>query len=218
MKVQTPNKDGLIMLRRVIDSDNSCLFNSIGFCMLDSKKKSDILRAHVKTTIKNNHEEYKDMLDKSLDEYLDWITESTSWGGGPELYILSKFFHSEMAVINVQTLNTTIYGEQDGYSQRIYLLYSGIHYDAITRNIYEDAEESSDIKIFDSNDKYAYEGALYVASELRKKKQFTNLKDFELICSVCFEGLKGMKEAQEHAKLTLHTNFAESNGFALNHN
>jgi ubiquitin thioesterase OTU1 len=214
MECQTPNPDGLVMLRRVIDSDNSCLFNSIGFCMFGEKTLQQKLRTIVKEEIESNPGHYEPMLEKPIDEYCEWIMRSTSWGGGIELYILSKYFHVEMCVINIESLNDTVYGEDGGYDKRIYLLYSGIHYDAISRNIFEEAPEESDEKLFDPVDNYAYEGALFVASELRKKKQFTNLKEFDLICGVCYKGCKGQKEAVEHCKETGHANFQESADFA----
>jgi ubiquitin thioesterase OTU1 len=215
MECQTPNKDGMIMIRRVIDSDNSCLFNSIGLSILGSKREEQNLRKRVKEAIMSDQESFTPLLDKPLDEYCEWIMKNTSWGGGVELYILSTYFETQMAVINIETLNTVIYGEESGYSKRIYLLYSGVHYDAITRNIYDEASESNDERAFDVGDKYAYEGALFVASELRKKKQYTNIKDFSLICSICYFGCKGQKDALEHAKTTGHQNFQESSDFAL---
>jgi ubiquitin thioesterase OTU1 len=172
------------MIRRIIDSDNSCLFNSIGLCMLESKKNPDALRKIVKEAIKSNPNDFEFMLDRSVNEYLEWITKSTSWGGGIELLILSKFFAVEICIINVETLNHVIYGQDGNFMKRIYLLYSGIHYDAITRNIYEDMEEETDERVFDIDDNYAFEGSLFLASELRKKRQYTNLKDFALICDV----------------------------------
>lgn len=140
--------------------------------------------------------------------------KETSWGGGIELYILSKYFGIEICVINIETLNHVIYGEDANYDKRIYLLYSGIHYDVLVRNIFDEAPESSDIKVFSPDDNYAFEGALFVASELRKKKQYTNLKEFDLICGVCYKGCKGQKEAVMHCKETGHANFQESSDFA----
>lgn len=55
---------------------------------------------------------------------------------------------------------------------------------------------------------------MFIASDLRHKKQFTNLKDFDLICGVCYHGCKGQKEAIEHCKQTGHANFQESSDFA----
>lgn len=40
-------------------------------------------------------------------------------------------------------------------------------------------------------------------------RQFTDTATFTLRCSACMLGLKGAKEAQEHAAATGHTNFTE---------
>ena len=215
MEWQTPNKDGMIMIRRVIDSDNSCLFNSIGLCMFGSKDEQKALRSVIKEEIQENKETYNEaILDKPVDEYINWILKSTSWGGGIELMILSNYFKIEICVIDVETLSHVVYGEGNDREKRIYLLYSGIHYDSITRNIFEEADESTDQRLFSPDDKYAYEGALFVASELRKKKQYTNLKEFDLICGVWYKGCKGQKDAIDHCKETGHANFQESSEFA----
>ena len=200
------------MLRRVIDSDNSCLFNSIGYLLLGSKTEQASLRAIVREEILANPETYSEaVLDRPSEEYIEWIQKSTSWGGGVELMILAAYFKTEICVVDVETLMTVVYGE--GRDSRIYLLYSGIHYDAIARNVFEEAEEDSDQKNFEPSDLYAFEGAIFVAKELREKKQFTNLKEFDLIWGVWYKGWKGQKEAVEHCKETGHANFQESSEF-----
>mmetsp|Transcript_36161 Transcript_36161/g.35760 ORF Transcript_36161/g.35760 Transcript_36161/m.35760 type:complete len:317 (-) Transcript_36161:106-1056(-) len=180
-QVQTPDSDGKIMIRRIIDADNSCLFNSIGCCLLGSKQSAKDLRRMVRDTIKSNSSEYEAIIDKPLSEYLTWIMNDESWGGGIELYILSKLLSTEFYVITVESLNAQIFGEGQGYKQRIYLLYTGIHYDIVTRNIFEGCEEDDDIRAFEPTDKFAEDGALFVANELRKKKQFVNLDAFGFV-------------------------------------
>lgn len=213
-QTQTPNKDGYVMIRRVIDSDNSCLFNSIGFLMYGLKTKAKFLRQVVHDEISSKPEEYQYHFDKTIQEYLDWILLPTSWGGGTEIFILSKYFQVEICIINIETLNDVVYGENSGYTKRIYLLYSGIHYDAITRNLFDEMPEADDQRQFDIDDKYAYEGSLWVASELRKAKQYTNLKECALICQVCFKGMASSKDALAHATATTHQNFLESSDYA----
>ena len=40
-------------------------------------------------------------------------------------------------------------------------------------------------------------------------RQFTDVANFTLRCGACQKGLKGEKEALEHAKATGHSNFSE---------
>ena len=182
--------------------------------MLESKSEQAKLRRIVKSEIQNNKEFFETLLDREYSEYLQWIVKPTSWGGGTELFILAKYFKIEICVINIETLNHVIYGQDGNYENRIYILYSGIHYDAITQNIFEEMEEKTDKRIFSVDDEYAFEGAMFVASELRKKKQFTNLKEFSLICTNCFTGFRGQSDAIEHCKATGHNSFQESSDFA----
>jgi ubiquitin thioesterase OTU1 len=64
-------------------------------------------------------------------EYCAWILDDKSWGGEIELSILSAHFKVEMLVFDVVSMARLCYGEDQGYTQRLFLLYDGIHYDAI---------------------------------------------------------------------------------------
>ena len=48
-----------------------------------------------------------------------------------------------------------------------------------------------------------------VVGEAHAARQFTDTANFSLRCLVCQQGLKGEKEAVEHAKQTGHQNFGE---------
>jgi ubiquitin thioesterase OTU1 len=66
---------------------------------------------------------------------------------------------------------------------------------------------------------FAYNGAVFVANELKKKNQFTDKANFSIKCGVCkhsktflfigYECFKGEKEAVAHAQETGHSNFQE---------
>lgn len=66
-----------------------------------------------------------------------------------------------------------------------------------------------DITVFDPSDKYAYEGALALARELKTKKQFTNVNKFTIQCGVCYSKFTGEQQAIQHNKETGHINFQE---------
>ena len=74
-------------------------------------------------------------------EYIAWILKSSSWGGGIELAILAAHFKCELAAIDVKTSKIYVYGEKQSFPNRAYLLYDGIHYDAIVSNV-EGGDES----------------------------------------------------------------------------
>lgn len=52
-------------------------------------------------------------------------------------------------------------------------------------------------------------GAEQLVAACHQARQFTDIANFTLRCGVCQIGLKGEKEAVEHAKATGHQNFAE---------
>ena len=51
--------------------------------------------------------------------------------------------------------------------------------------------------------------ATELVRRLHEAKQYTDTANFTLRCAVCQKGLRGEKEAQDHAKQTGHVNFAE---------
>lgn len=53
------------------------------------------------------------------------------------------------------------------------------------------------------------EAAQILANEAKSSRQFTDVKRFTLKCLDCGYIIIGQTEAQEHAKLTAHTNFIE---------
>ena len=208
---QIPNPDGLIMIRRVIAADNSCLFNSIAYALENkAKNKAKDLREVVAGYVMSDPDTYNEaVLERSAENYCKWINKDDSWGGAIELEILSKHYKVEICAVDIGNLLISVFGDHQNYSERIYVLYDGIHYDILVRNISEDMDTEMDITVFNPNDKYAYEGALALAKELKAKKQFTNTTQFTIQCGVCYEKFKGENEAVEHNKKTGHINFQE---------
>lgn len=49
----------------------------------------------------------------------------------------------------------------------------------------------------------------YFIMQAHNARQFTDTGTFTLRCGTCQIGVKGAKEAQDHAKTTGHTNFQE---------
>lgn len=105
-----PLANGTVMTRRVIDSDNSCLFNAVGYVMEHSRTQSTRLRCGVLLvyTCEEDHHDcncrrviadavindpltYTDgFLGKEPEAYCTWIQQPSSWGGGIELSILAR--------------------------------------------------------------------------------------------------------------------------------
>jgi ubiquitin thioesterase OTU1 len=52
-------------------------------------------------------------------------------------------------------------------------------------------------------------GAARLVAACHDARQFTDIANFALRCGVCQIGIKGEREAAEHAKATGHTRFSE---------
>ena len=74
------------------------------------------------------------VLGKSPGEYASWIKNPQSWGGAIEMMILSDYLKSEIVAVDIINVRFEVFGLEKGYSQRVYLIYSGIHYDLCVKN------------------------------------------------------------------------------------
>ena len=198
------------VVRRVIDADNSCLFNSIGLCMERSRSKAHKLRQMVADAVLSDPFTYNEaFLGKPTDEYATWILNPASWGGQIELSIFSRVLRVEIAAFDVIRDRFDVYGTEDKYKRRIMVIYDGIHYDALAFCFDPSLPEEMDVVQFSPKDSVVMERAKALCAEQHRARQFTDTSNFTLRCLVCQEGLVGQKGAQEHAEKTGHTNFAE---------
>lgn len=160
------------------------------------------------------------MEGKSTEEYCRWIESKDKWGGALELSILSKHFKTEIAAFDIRTKRLDVYSSEQNYKDRCYLLYDGLHYDPLAVSLFEDAPEEIDLTVFPSPDHASSseereegskisKAATALVAEIHAARQFTDVANFTLRCGTCLVGLKGEKEAVEHAKATGHSNFQE---------
>ncbi|CAL9017626.1 unnamed protein product [Prunus brigantina] len=202
-----------IVVRRVIPSDNSCLFNAVGYVMDHDKKKAHELRQVIAATVASDPTKYSEaFLGKPNEEYCAWILDSEKWGGAIELSILADYYGREIAAYDIQTTRCDLYGQEKKYSERSLLIYDGLHYDALAMSPFEGAPEEFDQTIFAVRDSTIgpVEGlALNLVKEQQSKRRYTDTANFTLRCGVCQLGLVGQKEAVEHARATGHVNFQE---------
>lgn len=101
------------------------------------------------------------------------------------------------------------FGQELGASQRICLLYDGVHYDLIVRQLFDGAPEELDVCCFATTDEGVMGEASRLVAEQHRARKFTDTSAFTLRCLVCQCGLKGQEGALAHAKESGHTNFAE---------
>lgn len=114
-----------------IPDDNSCLFHAVTFLLGRSESPTQ-LRQIIAQTVRSNPAQFSAaILGKSREAYVTFITDPTKWGGQVELNILSSRFCAELAAIDIQSGRCDIYGEGSGFSERVYLCFTGIHFDAV---------------------------------------------------------------------------------------
>ncbi|KAG0578544.1 hypothetical protein KC19_4G031700 [Ceratodon purpureus] len=141
--------DESVVVRRVIPSDNSCLFNAVGYVMDKDKHKSKELRQVIAAAVMSDPATYTEaILGKPNQDYVEWISKPEKWGGAIELAILSDFYGREIAAYDIQTKRCDVYGQDKGYTERVMLIYDGLHYDALGLAPFPDAPEEVDQTIF----------------------------------------------------------------------
>ncbi|XP_071703194.1 OVARIAN TUMOR DOMAIN-containing deubiquitinating enzyme 2 [Rutidosis leptorrhynchoides] len=202
------------IVRRVIPSDNSCLFNAVGYVMDHDKNKASELRQVIAATVASDPTKYSEaFLGKTNEEYCSWILNPDKWGGAIELSILADYYGREIAAYDIQTTRCDLYGQEKKYEERVMLIYDGLHYDALAMSPVDEAPEEFDQTIFgvDSDRSIgSYESlALNLVKDQQRKRSYTDTANFTLRCGVCQIGVIGQKEAVEHAQATGHVNFQE---------
>ncbi|KAK6934453.1 OTU domain, partial [Dillenia turbinata] len=210
----TRGMEGGVLIRRVIPSDNSCLFNAVGYVMERDKRKASELREVIAATVASDPTKYSEaFLGKSNEEYCAWILNPEKWGGAIELSILAEYYGREIAAYDIKTMRCDLYGQEHNYGERVMLIYDGLHYDALVVSPFNGAPEDFDETIFqvqkDRTIGPIESVALNFVREQQRQRSYTDTANFTLRCGVCHIGVKGQKEAVEHAQATGHVNFQE---------
>lgn len=208
---QLARSKGLLQ-RRVVPADNSCLFTAVHTLMTDGVvdvSNAGKLRQVIAKVVSTDPDTYSEaILGRPNKEYVRWIMNSDSWGGGIELAILSEHFLTEIAVVDCQSARIDRFGEDKNYPRRIFLLYDGVHYDPL---LLEAADGTGNVleTRFLTTDTDTLLQAMDIAREAQSSRQFTDVTEFTLQCLICRTPLKGQHEAQQHAISTGHDKYGE---------
>eukprot|EP00126_Sphaerothecum_destruens_P006809 Sdes_comp19539_c0_seq3m11145 len=162
----SPHEAG-ILVKRVIESDNSCLFNSVGYVFEKVfKNHATHLRQIIADVVGENPLIYTNsILGMPNHEYQRWILDKKHWGGGIELRILSSHYKTEICALDVKTMRANRFGEDENYPKRVFVIYDGIHYDALAWSPFAGAPESQDITIFPTHDDVIFARAISFISQ-----------------------------------------------------
>jgi ubiquitin thioesterase OTU1 len=204
--------DGAI-IKRVVPDDNSCMFHAISLCFEHSKPgKVEDLRNLIAKVILSDPINYNDAtLQKSPEEYAKFIIQTNSWGGSVELSIFSEHYKSEIIVFDIARQRHECFGEERNYEKRIYLVYDGIHYDALAWNLAPEANNKDwDITIFNPND-YKIESACQAVIQKEfKSGKFVDEYNYKIKCGQCGQIFVGNKNAVAHTTATGHNRFEQT--------
>lgn len=199
-------------LRRYVDSDNSCLFSSIGY-LIDHKNFNEETKLQYRQLLvnyleKNNFEQ--GILELPKEDYIENIQDPSTWGGAIELKVFSDMFQIEIASIDVQSNRVDIFGQDKNYPQRIYVIYNGVHYDPLVMAYTEDPID--DITSFESDDNETliqFQNYVKMFKEAGDFVDLSNMNKFE--CQQCQTMFENQEEAFNHAQNYQHWQFNEVN-------
>lgn len=196
--------------RRFVDSDNSCLFSSIGY-LVDNKNFNETTKLQYRQLLTNYIEDNNvdiAILGMSKEAYINNIQHPSTWGGAIELKLFSDMFQVEIASIDVQSNRVDIFGQDKNYPQRIFVLYNGVHYDPLVMAYTEDNVD--DITTFASDDSQTlieFQNHVKVYKEAGDFVDPKNMNQFE--CDQCKTLFESQMDAYDHANNYQHWNFNE---------
>eukprot|EP00761_Pharyngomonas_kirbyi_P014127 gb/GECH01014157.1/.p1 GENE.gb/GECH01014157.1/~~gb/GECH01014157.1/.p1 ORF type:complete len:271 (+),score=74.29 gb/GECH01014157.1/:1-813(+) len=161
-------------VRRTVPPDNSCLFHACSYVLYDkSRSHGSELRNLVANIVQENpHKFSSSFLGMPNLEYVHLIGHPDMWGGAIELRILSDYFKTEIVAFDCQTTREDHYGEENNYSTRVLLIYTGRHYDALALAPFGGAPETRDQVRFNSRDNFVLAKAREMVQE-EFEKQFS---------------------------------------------
>lgn len=202
------------IVRRKMPDDNACLFWAIAYVMRGAGGRREgaaaAERAAAVAEVEGDPAVFSDaVLGRPRAEYAALMREKARWGGEIEMLALSRHHRVEIVAASVQTQRFNTYGEGCGYGRRVYLVYTGVHYDALARAASADAPEAADTTLFDAPDEATEAGVRRLVARLHADRAFVDQANFTLRCDVCGEGVVGRGGAQAHASQTGHTAFSE---------
>ena len=119
--------------RRRVANDNDCLFTSIGYlCEVGGSGRgmASTMRRVVAERVGSDSETFSAaVLGMGCLEYQQWIRNHFNWGGELEIVILAGHFDVQIAVVSCESGTVLTYNGDA--ATRVYLLYTGQHYDPL---------------------------------------------------------------------------------------
>lgn len=149
------------MAKREMPGDNSCLFHSVAYTCLDrARNRADEMRQiAIKEVLAKPNVFTAQVLEQPPSSYVQWMQNPKVWGGAIELQVFSEHFETEIVSFDYKYLREDHFGAGKDFKKRVFLIYTGQHYDAMAWAPYGNAPESKDKVIFSTKDDYAWKRA-----------------------------------------------------------
>ena len=186
--------------------DNSCLFHAACHALCPAGVGAAALRRRVAEAVRRNDGGRWDAatLGKPRAEYVAFISDPLRWGGQVELAILSAELRAEIASVDVMTGRFDVFGAGEGHARRAYLMFSGIHFDAVGFG------PGGRVATVSPPADAAAEAAVRALAASRKAGgHFTDQNTMKLRCKTCGFVANGDLEARAHAGGMGHTEFGQ---------
>ncbi|KAK1563742.1 hypothetical protein Q3G72_032024 [Acer saccharum] len=104
-----------IVARRVIPSDNSCLFNAVGYAMDHDKNKAPELRQHLGLPKFIHLGKQSGIHNYNVEVYRKLSFAFGAGLGAIELSILADYYGCEIAAYDIQTTRWDLYGQMSPF-------------------------------------------------------------------------------------------------------
>ena len=145
---------------RLCFQDNNCLFSACGY-LCEGRQGSicSELRAAVAEHVRSSQDISEVMLGMPVEQYCSWIKNEMNWGGENEICFLCDKFNVEIQVVMMNASSSALtYGQTTPRSRnRIYLLYTGQHYDALVEGAHDDILPEAETRLFHPDDTVAFD-------------------------------------------------------------
>lgn len=108
------------------------------------------------------------------------------------------------------------FGENRNFQHVVFVIYSGIHYDAIALTPSLESPKEFDQTTFENNDSIfeIFEAVSKIQQVWKRKHKFTDVANFTLKCGICGIGIKVFYEefnsfiGTKRSSVTLYTNWS----------
>lgn len=193
------------MLRRYIAPDHSCLFACFTELCQGTIANEQVKEARqiCSRAILSDPQTYcAAILGRPTEDYAKWIVNDLNWGGETELSILAVHFNVEVVVVPMHAPGTLLrYNNNNTVKGRIYVLYTGQHYDCLVGKK-EDGTEERILEQSEEWDKLATVAAEEALNKWEEKQRQRVRK--ALKCQGCGAICDGNSEFQKHCEEVEH--------------